>query len=180
MAARQRARGHASRGAAAERGGGGKRESGRVTCRCRRDQTCPVSTGGGTRRVQSVREGGSLVDVGLVESEQRAPDVHPLLRAGAARRARPVSAARRAGPAGARLYKRIDPSESIDTPRGMDGVSGYHALRRAHAAEGENGASLHEIRNHVLLRSVRHGRNPQSARDGSRCVCNTTCPISTG
>jgi hypothetical protein len=31
----------------------------------RRDETCPVSTGGGTRRVQSVREGGGRGTVDL-------------------------------------------------------------------------------------------------------------------
>jgi len=38
-------------------GGAGRRG------RCWRDETCPVSTGGGTRRVQSVREGGGGADV---------------------------------------------------------------------------------------------------------------------
>ena len=39
-------------------GGGGGEVCVRVVPKGGRDETCPISTGGGTRRVQSVREGG--------------------------------------------------------------------------------------------------------------------------
>ena len=52
-------------------GGAQKGKGGAAAEYGRRDETCPVSTGGGTRRVQSVREGGAAAEPAGLQSTDR-------------------------------------------------------------------------------------------------------------
>ena len=142
----------------------------------RRDETCPVSTGGGTRRVQSVREGGGGGGGGGAgaHSAPCGPRPSEIPRRLQSAPCRGASRAHRCAPRGSLRPLRgrrgaTENGSNVGRRRGAT-ARPMRGWRRASAA-GSWGASARRIRGAAARRWARLGGPAASAVGGGREIC---------